>query len=206
MAIWAVTGGIACGKSAVIAAFEHLGVTCYSADKDAREAMGDPAVNRAVRDAFPDALDQYGQLDRAMLGQLIYADSTRRKQLGQIMHPFIRARMKERIEQNRASTVALLELYEVPLLFEGSLESWFDGTICVTCNPDEQKRRLCNRNRARYNTELSDDEVGQMLASQLPVTEKAALADIVIDNSGSTDDLQGVVQTVYETLLHKMHS
>jgi dephospho-CoA kinase len=206
MAIWAVTGGIACGKSAVIAAFERLGVTCYSADIDAREVMGDPAVNRAVRDAFPDALDQHGQLDRATLGQLIYADTTRRKQLGLIMHPFIRARMKERIEQNRASTIARLELYEVPLLFEGSLESWFDGTICVMCNPDEQKRRLCERNRARYNTELSDDEVRQMLASQLPVSEKAALADIVIDNSGSADELLGVVQTVYETLLQKLHS
>ncbi len=206
MAIWAVTGGIACGKSAVIAAFERLGVTCYSADIDAREAMGDPAVNRAVRDAFPDALNQHGQLDRATLGQLIYADTTRRKLLGQIMHPFIRARMRERIEQNHASTIELLELYEVPLLFEGSLESWFDGTICVTCSPDEQKRRLCERNRARYNIELSDDEVGQMLASQLPVTEKAALADIVIDNSGSTDDLQGVLQTVYMRLLHKMRS
>ena len=206
MAIWAVTGGIACGKSAVIAAFERLGVTCYSADIDAREAMGDPAVNRAVRDAFPDALNQHGQLDRATLGQLIYADTTRRKLLGQIMHPFIRARMRDRIEQNHASTIELLELYEVPLLFEGSLESWFDGTICVTCSPDEQKRRLCERNRARYNTELSDDEVGQMLASQLPVTEKAALADIVIDNSGSTDDLQGVLQTVYRRLLHKMRS
>lgn len=206
MAIWAVTGGIACGKSAVIAAFERLGVTCYSADIDAREAMGDPAVNRAVRDAFPDALNQQGQLDRATLGQLIYADTTRRKLLGQIMHPFIRARMRERIEQNHASTIELLELYEVPLLFEGSLESWFDGTICVTCSPDEQKRRLCERNRARYNIELSDDEVGQMLASQLPVTEKAALADIVIDNSGSTDDLQGVLQTVYMRLLHKMRS
>ncbi|MFZ4782734.1 MAG: dephospho-CoA kinase, partial [Armatimonadaceae bacterium] len=102
--------------------------------------------------------------------------------------------------------IARLELYEVPLLFEGSLESWFDGTICVTCNPDEQKRRLCERNRARYNTELSDDEVRLMLASQLPVSEKAALADIVIDNSGSVDDLPGVVQTVYETLLQKMHS
>ncbi len=206
MAIWAVTGGIACGKSAVIAAFERLGVTCYSADIDAREAMGDPAVNRAVRDAFPDALNQHGQLDRATLGQLIYADTIRRKLLGQIMHPFIRARMRERIEQNHASTIELLELYEVPLLFEGSLESWFDGTICVTCSPDEQKRRLCERNRARYNIELSDDEVGQMLASQLPVTEKAALADIVIDNSGSTDDLQGVLQTVYMRLLHKMRS
>jgi len=206
MAIWAVTGGIACGKSAVIAAFERLGVTCYSADIDAREVMGDPAVNRAVRDAFPDALDQHGHLDRATLGQLIYAETTRRKQLGLIMHPFIRARMKERIEQNRASTIARLELYEVPLLFEGSLESWFDGTICVTCNPDEQKRRLCERNRARYNTELSDDEVRLMLASQLPVSEKAALADIVIDNSGSADDLLALVQTGYETLLQKLHS
>ena len=108
MAIWAVTGGIACGKPAVIAAFERLGVTCYSADKDAREAMGDPAVNRAVRDAFPAVLDAHGQLYRATLGQLNYAEPTRRKQLGHTMQPFIRGRMSNRIDQNHAHTIALL--------------------------------------------------------------------------------------------------
>ena len=203
MAIWAVTGGIACGKSAVITAFENLGVTCYSADKDAREAMHDPEVNHAVRMAFPDAIDQSGQLDRAKLGQLIYEDPTRRTQLGLIMHPFIRARMRERIEQNHASDVTSLELYEVPLLFEGRLESWFDGSICVACNLDEQKRRLCERHHARYATVLTNEEVSQILASQLPVTEKAALADYVIDNSGSPNDLVNAVQKLFETLLQK---
>lgn len=203
MAIWAVTGGIACGKSAVITAFENLGVTCYSADKDAREAMNDPVVNHAVRMAFPDAVDQSCQLDRAKLGQLIYADPTRRTQLGRIMHPFIRAKMKARIEQNHASKSCLLELYEVPLLFEGNLESWFDGTICVACNLDEQKRRLCERHLARYYTVLTNEEVCQILASQLPVTEKAALADFVIDNSASPNDLVDAVQKLFETLSHK---
>jgi dephospho-CoA kinase len=203
MAIWAVTGGIACGKSAVITAFENLGVTCYSADKDARQAMNDPEVNLAVRMAFPDAVDPSGQLDRAKLGQLIYADQKRRTQLGLIMHPFIRTRMNERIQQNHSSDVTSLELYEVPLLFEGGLESWFDGTLCVSCNPHEQIRRLIERNRARYNTELSDEEVRQMLASQFPVTEKTAKADFVIDNSGSPNDLVSAVQKMYETLSNK---
>ena len=203
MAIWAVTGGIACGKSAVITAFENLGVTCYSADKDAREAMNDPEVNHAVRMAFPDAIDQSGQLDRAKLGQLIYSDLQRRKLLGVIMHPFIRSRMNQRIEQNHASDVTSLELYEVPLLFEGRLESWFDGSICVACNLDEQKRRLCERHHARYATVLTNEEVSQILASQLPVTEKAALADYVIDNSGSPNDLVNAVQKLFETLLQK---
>jgi dephospho-CoA kinase len=203
MAIWAVTGGIACGKSAVITAFENLGVTCYSADKDAREAMHDPEVNHAVKMAFPDAVDQSGQLDRAKLGQLIYADPTRRTQLGAIMHPFIRTRMSQRIEQNHASDVTSLELYEVPLLFEGRLESWFDGSICVACNLDEQKRRLSERHLARYNTVLTNEEVSQILDSQLPVTEKAALADFVIDNSGSPNDLVNLVQQLFETLMQK---
>jgi dephospho-CoA kinase len=203
MAIWAVTGGIACGKSAVITAFENLGVTCYSADKDARQAMNDPEVNLAVRMAFPDAVDPSGQLDRAKLGQLIYADQKRRTQLGLIMHPFIRTRMNERIQQNHSSDVTSLELYEVPLLFEGGLESWFDGTLCVSCNSHEQIQRLIERNRARYNTELSDEGVRQMLASQFPVTEKAAKADFVIDNSGSPNDLVSAVQKMYETLSNK---
>jgi dephospho-CoA kinase len=203
MAIWAITGGIACGKSAVIAAFERRGVTCYSADKDARDVLKDPDVDQAVRDAFPDALNDSGQLDRAILGQLIYADSSRRTALGQIMHPAIRARMKARIEQNKRYENVLLELYEVPLLFEGGLEAWFDGTICVTCSPDIQRRRLIERHRDRYNTTLSNEEVDQILASQLPVLVKADRADIVIDNSGSSDDLETNVDSVMETLIAK---
>jgi dephospho-CoA kinase len=203
MAIWAITGGIACGKSAVIAAFERRGVTCYSADKDARDVLKDPIVDQAVRDAFPDALDATGQLDRAILGQLIYADSSRRTLLGQIMHPAIRARMKTRIEQNQRYEPIELELYEVPLLFEGGLEAWFDGTICVTCSPDIQRHRLIERHRDRYNTTLTGEEVDQILASQLPVAVKAERADIVIDNSGSTDDLESKVESVMETLISK---
>jgi len=203
MAIWAITGGIACGKSAVSAAFERRGVTCYSADKDARDVLQDPVVDQAVRDAFPDALDDAGQLDRAILGQLIYADSSRRTVLGQIMHPAIRARMRARIEQNKRCETSLLECYEVPLLFEGGLEAWFDGTICVTCSPEIQRGRLIERHRERYNTTLSSEEVDQILASQLPVAVKADKADIVIDNSGSTDDLETKVSSLMETLIAK---
>lgn len=206
MAIWAVTGGIACGKSAVITAFENLGVVCYSADADARDAINDPEVNLAVRLSFPDALDQNSQVDRAKLGKLIFADPARRIQLGQIMHPFIRARMKMRVEQNHASKLPRLELYEVPLLYEGGLESWFDGTICVTCTQDIQKQRLIERHFARYSTALSDEAVRQVLSSQLPVAEKASKADVVIDNSGSADDLVMAVVNVFERLGLKANS
>jgi dephospho-CoA kinase len=200
MAIWAITGGIACGKSAVRDAFERLGVGCYSADADAREVLNDPIVNATVCLAFPDAIDQNGQLDRAKLGHLIFADAEKRAQLGQIMHPFIRTLMKERIDKNHALELPIVELYEVPLLFEGGLESWFDGTICVTCSPDIQTLRLIERHRDRYNTTLSSEEVEQILASQLPVALKAEKADIVIDNSASSDDLQVIVSRVMATL------
>ena len=200
MAIWAVTGGIACGKSAVIQAFRQLGVTCYSADTDARDVLTEPEVDRDVRATFPDAIDEGGQLDRAKLGRLIFADAGRRAILGQIMHPHIRARMKARIEQNHASTQNILELYEVPLLLEGGLETWFDGTICVTCNPEIQKQRLVDRHFSRYQTMLSDEEVQQVLGSQLPVSEKADRSDIVIDNSNSEADLIRAVANVFAIL------
>jgi dephospho-CoA kinase len=200
MAIWAVTGGIACGKSAVILAFKALGVTCYSADTDARDVLTEPDVDREVRAAFPDAIDGHGQLDRAKLGGLIFADSDRRARLGQIMHPYIRARMKERIEQNHASVQNIIELYEVPLLFEGGLETWFDGTICVTCKPEMQRQRLVDRHFLRYQSMLSEEDVKRVLSSQLPVTEKADRSDIVIDNSGTEADLIEAVTKVFATL------
>jgi len=200
MAIWAVTGGIACGKSAVIQAFKALGVTCYSADTDARDVLTEAEVDRDVRAAFPDAIDDHGQLDRAELGRIIFADADRRARLGQIMHPYIRARMKERIEQNHASVQNIPELYEVPLLFEGGLETWFDGTICVTCKPEVQRQRLVDRHFSRYQSMLSDEEVKQVLSSQLPVSEKAVRSDIVIDNSSTEADLIRAVKKVFATL------
>jgi dephospho-CoA kinase len=203
MAIWAVTGGIACGKSAVINAFKALGATCYSADADARDVLTEPDVDQQVRAAFPDAIDDHGQLDRAKLGGLIFADSDRRARLGQIMHPYIRARMKARIEQNHASSHSIPELYEVPLLFEGGLETWFHGTICVTCKPEIQRQRLVDRHFSRYQSMLSDEEVKQVLSSQLPVTEKADRSDIVIDNSGTEAELIQAVTKVFATLSNR---
>ena len=201
MAIWAVTGGIACGKSAVMSAFKALGVTCYSADEDARDVLREPTVEQAVREAFPDAINAAGSLDRERLGQIIYSDSSRREVLGKIMHPAIRRRMAERIQQNRSASPSILELYEVPLLFEGGLETWFDGTICITCGQNVQKQRLIDRQLARYGSTLSDDDVEQILRSQLPVADKAAKADIVIENSGTPSDLKAQVQGIFVTLL-----
>lgn len=200
MAIWAVTGGIACGKSAVVNAFKALGITCYSADEDARDVLTDPDVDRKVRSAFPDAIDSQGQLNRATLGRLIFADADRRALLGQIMHPYIRERMRARIDQNHASTVEKLELYEVPLLFEGGLEAWFDGTICVTCKPEVQTLRLIDRHYLRYQAQMSVEEVKHILKSQIPVEDKAIKSDIVIDNSGTEDDLIQAVTKVLATL------
>lgn len=200
MAIWAVTGGIACGKSAVIHLFKLLGVTCYSADDDARDVLSEPDIQHDVHAAFPDAVDNSGHIDRAKLGRLIFADPGRRTRLGQIMHPRIRERIKARIDQNHASAHIIPELYEVPLLFEGGLETWFDGTICVICNPDIQKQRLVDRHFNRYQSMLSDEDVDKVIASQLPVADKAGKADIVIDNSGTNDDLIQRVAAVYDQL------
>lgn len=200
MAIWAVTGGIACGKSAVMSAFKALGVHCYSADEDARDVLREPTVEQAVREAFPDAINAAGSLDRERLGQIIYSDSSRREVLGKIMHPAIRRRMAERIQQNRSASPSILELYEVPLLFEGGLETWFDGTICVTCDEDVQIQRLIDRHQIRYGSKLSGEEVLHILKSQLAVTEKAARADIVIDNSRTSKELKTCVENIFYML------
>jgi dephospho-CoA kinase len=111
--------------------------------------------------------------------------------------------MKERIEQNHASVQNIIELYEVPLLFEGGLETWFDGTICVTCKPEIQRQRLVDRHFLRYQSMLSDEEVKQVLRSQLPVCEKADRSDIVIDNSSTEAELIQAVTKVFATLSNR---
>ena len=189
MNVWAITGGVACGKSTVARLFAELGAEIRDADADAREARADPLVRKRILEAF-------GTAEPSELATLIYSDPDARKKLNGIVHPEVRKRMRTAIDDSRDNPTSGLLLYEVALLFEGGLESWFDGVICAYCPPDVQRARLAQRH-----PELTKNQLDERLAAQLPIEEKARRAQVVIRTDGTLAETQEQVRAVWRQLV-----
>lgn len=190
-----LTGGIASGKSTVAAMFAELGAAVISADRIAREVVepAEPALEE-IRAAFgPEVFLPDGRLDRRRLGSIVFADPERRRALEAILHPRIRARMREQIEG--AARDGRPVVAEIPLLFESpASQALVDVTVVVYVDREQQLQRLMTRDG------LSRQEAEGRLAAQLPLDEKARRADYVIDNRHDLKRTREQVQRVWEEL------
>jgi dephospho-CoA kinase len=173
-----LTGGIATGKSTFAAALRSLGVPVVDADQLARVvvAPGTPAL-AAVAAAFgPGVLAADGGLDRKALGALVFADGEARRRLEAITHPAIRQAMAAETAR-LAAEGRDLAFYDAPLLYEVGLDQAMALVVVVDAPPQAQLARLMARDG------LAGAEAAARLAAQLPVAEKAARADVVVDNA-----------------------
>jgi dephospho-CoA kinase len=175
-----LTGGIATGKSTFAAALRALGVPVVDADQLARQvvAPGTAALAVIARAFGPGVLDGAGALDRKALGALVFADPLARRRLEAITHPAIRRAMEAETARLAAAGHALA-FYDTPLLYEVGLDSVMALVVVVFAPPEVQVARLQRRDG------LSQAQAEARLAAQLPVAEKVARADVVVDN---TDD------------------
>ena len=178
-----LTGSIATGKSTVASMFSELGIPVIDADKIAREVVepGEEAY-RGVVEAFGDSiLLEDRTIDRKRLGEIVFSDETKRKQLNDIVHPAIRKRMLEKRDAYLKAGERCVVL-DIPLLFESKLEHFADKILIVYVDEDIQLRRLMERNG------FSKEEALQRIQSQMPVKEKAERADATIDNNGTKEE------------------
>ncbi|SDD39979.1 dephospho-CoA kinase [Terribacillus halophilus] len=177
-----LTGGIASGKSTVSALFKEYDIPVVDADVVAREVVepGEPAL-AAIVDAFgAEILLPDGTLDRPKLGSIIFRDSGKREALNGIVHPVVREKMtaaRDRLKPGHPAVVL-----DIPLLFEGDQLHLVDKVVVVSVDFDVQLERLMHRNN------LTEQAALDRIASQMPLADKAAKADAVIDNNGSIDD------------------
>ncbi len=191
MKLIGLTGGIASGKSTVAKILKRLGAAIVDADALAREVV-EPG-----HDAWKDIVEAFGAevlqpdqtLDRQKLRATIFNNPAARKKLEAIIHPRVRALAEERIHQHAAAGYEIV-VYEVPLLFEGNLHEWLRPVVLVACDLDIQKRRLQERDG------LSVETSQKHIDAQMSLAEKRRLADYVIENDGSFEDLEREVQTV----------
>lgn len=172
-----LTGSIGSGKSTVAGMLAESGAAIVDADAIAREllAPGQPLVAEVARVFGPGLLDEAGALRRRALAERVFADREELARLNALVHPRVRAEELRQIEALRSRALVVLD---VPLLFEAGMRDLVDLAAVVTISERERFRRL----RARG---LSEREVLARLGMQMPQSHKLALADAVIDNSGT---------------------
>lgn len=191
-----LTGGIASGKSTVCRTLADLGAKVLDADEIAREAVrpGLPAWTK-LRHAFgSDFFHADGSLNRRLLRKVIFSDPERRGWLNEIVHPEVVAEIQRTMEKMEAMTPDAVVVVDVPLLLEVGAAGSFDRVLVVYVDEDAQLARLMQRDG------LSKEEAHQILDAQLPLRDKVAKADFVIDNSGSLEETQVQVERVWQEL------
>lgn len=177
-AVIGLVGGVAAGKTTVAKLFAEHGIRHIDADAIGREVSRDPAVVAAIAADFgPEVRSEDGGLDRARLGELVFAAPARRRALEAILHPLIRQRIRAELAEARDSGVTAL--LDVPLLFEAGLCEDCDTIVFVDASPAVRRARADARGWA-------DGELARREQSQLPLEEKRARSQHVIAND---DDL-----------------
>jgi len=191
-----LTGGIATGKSTVSQLFRTLGGELIDADLLAREivAPGEPALAQIAEEFGRDVLLSDGTLDRKKLGAVVFADPARRKRLEQITHPAIRDRFERRLAELEARGFDGIVFWDAPVMIESGGYKHMDKLVVVATDEVTQAARLQVRDG------IDAAEAARKIGSQMPVAEKAKLADYVIDNAGDRASTERQVRRVYAGL------
>ena len=184
-----LTGGIAAGKSEALKAFARLGAATLSSDEVVHELLeGEPLRGRLVERWGPDVASGDG-LDRAKIGEIVFADPEELTWLEQQIHPLVQARTAEWLHSLPAETE--VAVVEVPLLFEVGGERPFDTTVSIVTSDEVRRERAAARGHAL---------VDEREARQLTQAEKAERAEHVIENDGSVEDLERALSALLEKL------
>jgi dephospho-CoA kinase len=194
MRVIGLTGGIGSGKSLAAEYFADLGALVIDADQLARAAIerGSSGFDEVVT-VFGDSILKNGDIDRRALGELIFKDSTLKVKLENIIHPWIRNQFEEAVASLKVDEVLV---YEIPLLFETKAQDRFDIVITVEATMENRITRL----RAKG---LHISEIESRIAAQATREQRESVADFLIENDASADELLRKVENIWEELADK---
>jgi len=180
-----LTGGVASGKSTVSALLRELGAVVIDADALAREvvAPGTPGLAAVVEEFGPSVLAEDGGLDRARIGALVFADPARRTALEAIVHPLVRARASA---LEAGAPAGALVVHDIPLLVETGQAGQYDLVLVVQADVETRVARLVRRG-------MTEDDARARIAAQASDEQRRAVADVVLDNSGTPEELAAQV-------------
>ena len=177
-----LTGSIANGKSTIAEMLDSYGLPIVDADKVARQVVepGSETLKKIAEAFGTDVIATDGSMDRAKVGSIIFHDESQRTVLNNIIHPAIRAEMLRQRDEYIANGAPHVVM-DIPLLFESKLQHFVEKILVVSVSEEVQLARLMTRNQ------LTEQEARARIATQIPVVEKEAGADAVIDNNGSIE-------------------
>jgi dephospho-CoA kinase len=184
-----LTGGIAAGKSEALKAFARLGAATLSSDAVVHELLeSEPLQARLAERWGPEVLAENG-VDRAKIGEIVFADPGELSWLEQQIHPLVQERTAAWLRALPAETE--VAVVEVPLLFEAGSDKAFDTTVAVVTGDEVRRERAAARGHAL---------VDEREARQLTQAEKAERAEHVVENDGSVEDLERSLSALLEKL------
>jgi dephospho-CoA kinase len=191
-----LTGGIGSGKSEVSRRLVSLGAVLVDADAVAREVVepGTPGLAAVVEEFGQEVLLPDGALDREKLGSIVFADDAKRRRLNAIVHPLVGLRMQELVEDAPAEAIVV---YDVPLLTENDLAGMYEFVVVVDTSVEEQLRRLTTLRG------MTEEAARARIVAQATREERRAVADRVIDNSGTLETLAAQVDELWAELARR---
>jgi dephospho-CoA kinase len=193
MRLVGLTGGIGSGKSTVAGLLAERGAVVIDADRLAREAVAQGTSGfDAVATLFgPEVVDASGNLDRARIAGVVFADEDKRRALESIVHPEVARRMAQVLAEHRDTSDVIV--WDTPLLLEEGLGEGCDVVVVVRADPEVRLRRLEDRG-------MAVDDARARMAAQMAPEDQAALADEVLDNDGDRDALAEQVDALWRRL------
>lgn len=191
----AITGGLASGKTTVCDIFHSLGAEVVNADAIVHQLLSsDSLIIQAVTKLVGQEALEGNQLNRAIIAKKVFEKPELLNSLEKILHPAVERKIEERFSEVSTSKTVPLFVAEIPLLYESGAEKFYDLTICVLADNKERQRRYLHRRKDAVN----DFEIRQ--EKQWTQERKADLADIIIYNNGSYEELKEQVTVLFKTL------
>ncbi len=191
-----LTGSIAVGKSFVCDVFRELGCHVIDADQTARDVVkaGTPGLERIAVEFGQTVITPDGELDRAQMADIVFADEQKRLLLNSIIHPLVFEAQNKWLTEREAEDPHGIAIVDAALLIESGGYKRFNKLIVVWCEPAIQLRRL------RLRDDLPETDAKKRMAAQMPQDEKKQYADFLIDTSTGFEDTRRQVREVYEKL------
>lgn len=196
MPLVALTGGIASGKSTISARLAELGAVIVDADAIVRDVQGagSPVLSEIERAFGRGVIGERGELDRAALAAIVFADDAARARLNAIVHPAVRAESARRFAEALAHDPDAVVVYDVPLLVEARPDDPWDLIVVAHAPSAVRARRLVELRG------MSEEEAAARIAAQVPDDARLAIADVVIDTSGTLGETRAQTDRLWARL------
>ena len=194
-----LTGGIATGKTTVVAMLRELGCRVLEADKIAHQVMepGGAAYDEVVLEFGRGILTSEGFVDRKKLGPIVFADPARLARLNAIVHPPVLAEQSRQLAAIEKGDPYAIAVVEAALLIEAGFDKKLEFLVVTWCTPEQQMARLTAPGTGRG---LTIEQAQQRIAAQMPIDEKRSRADEVIDCSGTLGHTRAQVIALFAKL------